>query len=51
MPGNNDPRTYKLSFTSASLYLSESIKITRTYIETKDWDLAKAIVQKENTCN
>lgn len=48
MTGNNDSRAYKLSFTSASLYLSESIKIAHTYLETKDWDLTKAIVQKEN---
>ena len=48
MSGNLTPQPYKLSFTAASLYLSESIKIAHTYLETKDWDRTKEVVKKEN---
>lgn len=39
---------YKLSFTTGSLYLSESIKIAELYLQAKDWDLVKEQAMKIN---
>ncbi len=39
---------YKLSFTAASLSISESVKIAEVYIKSKDWDQAKQIIKDKN---
>ncbi|MCP4608993.1 MAG: DUF1819 family protein [Planctomycetes bacterium] len=39
---------YKLSFTSAGLSISGSIKIAETYLQFKDWDAVKEKVKTEN---
>ena len=41
-------KKYKLSFTAASLSLSESIKIAEVYLGCKDWDLTKSIIEEGN---
>jgi len=39
---------YKLSFTAASLSLTESIKIAGVYNKCRDWDLTKSQIVKDN---
>jgi hypothetical protein len=39
---------YKLSFTAASLSISESIKIAEVYLSCKDWEKTKDIVVENN---
>jgi len=39
---------YKLSFTAASLSISESIKIAEVYLSCKDWDETARIVKEQN---
>ena len=39
---------YKLSFTAASLSISESIKIAEVYLGCKDWDETAQIVKEQN---
>jgi len=39
---------YKLSFTSASLLVNDSIKVAELYSETNDWANTKEIILKEN---
>lgn len=39
---------YKLSFTSASLSIGESIKIAEVYLRCEDWEQTKVIVANEN---
>jgi len=39
---------YKLSFTGASLAVSESVKIASTYLDSKDWDVVRQKVWAEN---
>ena len=43
---NTDP--YILSFTSASLSISESVIIAETYLELRDWEATKEKVKSEN---
>lgn len=40
---------YKLSFTSTTLGLTESINVAEIYLECHDWKLTKDIIKKENT--
>ena len=42
------PKPYKLSFTAASLYISDSIKIAEEYLKLQNWDLAKKEVMSNN---
>lgn len=39
---------YKLSFTTASQYLGESVKIAQLYRELSDWDRTKEVALSEN---
>ncbi len=39
---------YKLSFTAASLSISESVNIAEVYLKCKDWDETKSIVRENN---
>lgn len=39
---------YKLSFTAASLSISESIKIAEVYLDCRDWEKTKADVTENN---
>lgn len=41
-------KDYKLSFTSNSLNLEETIRIAEIYAKNRDWELTKEIVLKEN---
>ena len=41
-------KKYKLSFTAASLSISESIKIAEVYLECNDWKETKRIVEENN---
>lgn len=40
--------SYKLSFTSASLYFADSIKIGSVYLETNDWGMVKRQIEDHN---
>lgn len=40
---------YKLSFTSNSLNIEESLRITELYSKHRDWNIVKGIVLAENT--
>ncbi len=42
------PTTYKLSFTAASLFISESIKIAEVYLACGNWDETVKIVKEKN---
>ena len=39
---------YKLSFTAASLSISESVNIAEVYLKCRDWDQTKQIVRERN---
>lgn len=39
---------YKLSFTAASLSISESISIAKVYLQTGDWKLTRQIIKENN---
>lgn len=41
-------KDYKLSFTSASLLINDSIKVAEIYSETNDWAKTKEVILKEN---
>jgi len=41
-------QVYILSFTGASLAISESVKIAETYLQLRDWDAVKDKVKSEN---
>ncbi len=41
-------KKYKLSFTAASLSVSESIKIAEVYLGCKNWDETKRIIEENN---
>ena len=43
---NTDP--YILSFTSASLSISESVIIAETYLDLREWEATKEKVKSEN---
>lgn len=43
-----DNKKYKLSFTAASLSISESIKIAEVYLGCNDWKETKRIVEENN---
>jgi hypothetical protein len=43
-----DTNKYKLSFTAASLSISESVKIAEVYLGCKDWAETKRIIGEEN---
>lgn len=45
----SDKSTYRLSFTSNSLNIEESIRIAELFQTHKDWDVVKKIVLSENT--
>lgn len=45
---NMHTKKYKLSFTGASLSISESVKIADVYLGCKDWDIVKEIVTENN---
>lgn len=40
---------YKLSFTSASLLINDSIKVAEIFNEVKDWEKTKETILKQNT--
>jgi len=40
--------SYKLSFTSASLFIADSIKIASIYLESNDWDAVKSQIEDHN---
>lgn len=48
MKSKMESTQYKLSFTAASLSISESIKIAEVYLGCKDWDETKRIVSENN---
>ena len=39
---------YKLSFTAASLSISESVNIAEVYLSSRDWDLTKQVIKQNN---
>ena len=39
---------YKLSFTAASLSISESVNIAEVYLKCRDWNETKSIVRENN---
>ena len=43
-----DSQKYKLSFTAASLSISESVTIADVYLNCKDWGETKAKIQENN---
>ncbi|MFZ4715533.1 MAG: DUF1819 family protein [Bacteriovoracaceae bacterium] len=40
---------YNMSFTAGGLFLLESVPVAETYLQVRDWDKTKEILQSENT--
>ena len=40
--------SYKLSFTSASLFIADSVKIASIYLETNNWEAVKSQIEVHN---